>query len=85
MQLSVRVHENRTLRLLEDLEALDLIEIIEKKEEKPLGRNAGGGKTETTSRKDTLKELLLRGPVFSKKQLADIENTRKAINEWRTE
>jgi len=27
--------------------------------------------------------LLLKGPTFSNKQLANIANTRKAINQWR--
>ncbi len=30
------------------------------------------------------KKLLLSGPVFSKKQLEKIAETRKAINQWRT-
>jgi len=29
-------------------------------------------------------KLLLNGPTFSKKQLDNIANTRKAINQWRT-
>lgn len=35
------------------------------------------------SRKE-LKNLLLKGPVATKKQLETIENNRKAINQWRT-
>jgi hypothetical protein len=31
-----------------------------------------------------LKNLLLKGPVATKKQLETIENNRKAINQWRT-
>jgi hypothetical protein len=35
------------------------------------------------SRKE-LENLLLNGPVATKKQLETIENNRKAINQWRT-
>lgn len=31
-----------------------------------------------------LENLLLNGPVATKKQLETIENNRKAINQWRT-
>jgi len=31
-----------------------------------------------------LKNLLLSGPVATKKQLETIENNRKTINQWRT-
>lgn len=31
-----------------------------------------------------LKELLLSGPVFTKKQIKAIEDAHKSINEWRT-
>jgi len=34
--------------------------------------------------RNDFKELLLNGPVFSKKQLDTIAETRKAINQWRT-
>lgn len=29
-------------------------------------------------------KLLLSGPTFSEEQLAEIADTRKAINQWRT-
>lgn len=34
-------------------------------------------------RRGEFKKLLLDGPVFSKKQLDAIAETRKAINQWR--
>ena len=34
--------------------------------------------------REEFKEFLLNGPTFSKKQLATIAETRKAINQWRT-
>jgi len=34
--------------------------------------------------REEFRNLLLSGPTFSKKQLADIAKTRKAINQWRT-
>ena len=32
-----------------------------------------------------LTELLLNGPVFTDEQIETIEETRKSINQWRTE
>jgi hypothetical protein len=37
-----------------------------------------------TTKKSRLTELLLRGPVFTEEQIQTIEETRKSINEWRT-
>ena len=37
-----------------------------------------------TEKSIDLEALLLNGPVATKKQLATIENNRKAINQWRT-
>jgi len=37
----------------------------------------------SSARKD-FETLLLNGPTFSKEQLNNIENTRTAINQWRT-
>jgi hypothetical protein len=34
------------------------------------------------AKKPNLEQLLLNGPVFSKKQLDEIKKTRKAINQW---
>jgi len=34
--------------------------------------------------REDLKTLLLNGPTFSEEQLADIAQTREAINRWRT-
>lgn len=41
-------------------------------------------KTMTDNKREEFKKLLLSGPVFSKKQLETIAETRKAINQWRT-
>jgi DNA-binding transcriptional regulator/RsmH inhibitor MraZ len=35
--------------------------------------------------REEFKKLLLNGPTFSKKQLDAIAETRKKINQWRTE
>jgi len=35
--------------------------------------------------KSRLTELLLNGPVFTDEQIQTIEETRKSINQWRTE
>jgi hypothetical protein len=34
-------------------------------------------------KKSNLEQLLVNGPVFSKKQLDEIKKTRKALNQWR--
>jgi hypothetical protein len=33
--------------------------------------------------KNNLKDLLLNGPIATKKQINSIEKNRKAINQWR--
>ena len=37
-----------------------------------------------TPKKTHLTELLLRGPVFTKRQIKKIEENRKSISAWRT-
>lgn len=37
------------------------------------------------AKKSRLTELLLKGPVFTDEQIHVMEETRKSINEWRTE
>ncbi len=34
--------------------------------------------------REEFRKLLISGPTFSKKQLADVAETRKKIDEWRT-
>ena len=41
------------------------------------------GKSHAKKAKADLEALLLKGPVATKKQLAVIERTKKAINQWR--
>lgn len=41
-------------------------------------------KSVTDIEREDFKKLLLSGPTFSKKQLKSIDETRKAINQWRT-
>ena len=43
-----------------------------------------GDKTEKAVPEMNLEALLLKGPVATEKQIAVIENNRKAINQWRT-
>lgn len=40
--------------------------------------------TEKANVKFDLRTLLLNGPVATKKQLNNIEDNRKAVNQWRT-
>jgi hypothetical protein len=48
--------------------------------QKELGQAPGPG-----TKKSRLTEILLNGPVFTDEQIKTIEDTRKSINEWRTE
>jgi hypothetical protein len=41
------------------------------------------GKRHTGKARSDLEQLLLKGPVATKKQLAVMEKNRKAINQWR--
>jgi len=41
-------------------------------------------KPASDSEREDFRKLLLNGPIFSKKQLKTIDETRKAINQWRT-
>jgi len=41
--------------------------------------------TEPVQEKSRLTELLLSGPVLTEKEIGVIEETRKSINQWRTE
>jgi hypothetical protein len=40
--------------------------------------------TQSVNNRADFESLLLNGPTFSKKQLDNIAETRKAINQWRT-
>jgi hypothetical protein len=40
--------------------------------------------TKMDSKASELEKFLLTAPTFTKKQLNEIEKTRKAINQWRT-
>ncbi len=41
--------------------------------------------TKQETKKSRLTELLLNGPVFTDEQIKTIEETRKSINQWRTQ
>lgn len=40
--------------------------------------------TPKDNEREEFKKLLLNGPIFSKKQLDAVAETRKRINQWRT-
>jgi hypothetical protein len=43
-----------------------------------------GDVKQISSKKSHLTELLLKGPVFTKRQIKKIEENRKSISAWRT-
>ncbi|HMO33804.1 MAG TPA: hypothetical protein PKE07_12495 [Lacibacter sp.] len=73
MQVQVDIEFDQLVKIVKKLPPVKLRQLkkeIEKKSVKEKG-------------KPDLKTLLLNGPVATKKQLATIENNRKAINQWR--
>lgn len=63
-----------------------LVKIVKKLPQKQLQQLKAEIENDTTATKsDTdLELLLLNGPTATRKQLAIIDNNRKAINQWRT-
>lgn len=76
MQAQINIEFNQLVQLAKGLSEKQwetLKKEVEHKHEK---------KTDTARKQ--FKELLLQGPVFSKRQLETIAETREAINKWRT-
>ncbi len=69
-----------------DLEFDQLVQIAKKLPAKQWTKLKAEVETPSATKTDReeFKEFLLNGPTFSKKQLATIAETRKAINQWRT-
>ncbi len=74
MQVKLEIDFEQLVEAVKSLPSNQLGQLmaeIEKKNRNPKSRNE-------------LKNMLLNGPVATKKQLETIENNRKAINQWRT-
>jgi hypothetical protein len=69
-----------------DLEFEQLVQIAKKLPAKQWTKLKAEVETLSATKTDReeFKEFLLNGPTFSKKQLAIIAETRKALNQWRT-
>jgi hypothetical protein len=69
-----------------DIQFDELLKIVKKLPGTQLSKLKAEIEKETNQDKkeNDLEVLLLNGPTFSKKQLATINKTRKAINQWRT-
>jgi len=92
--VTIELNDRKALKLLEDLEALNII-VIRKpvrkakaikitQELSQVDRLPKGSKPGKQSKNTSLRKLLLNGPVFTGKQIKTIEDTHKSINEWRT-
>jgi len=85
--LTIKINSEGAVKLIEDMAALNLLEVVKKPvlKEKRLsnGRSANGQNRKEGSKNTHLRKLLLDGPVFTKKQIETIEDTRKSINKWR--
>ncbi len=69
-----------------EIEFDQLVQIAKKLPPKQWTKLKAEVETQTASPTDRteFKRFLLSGPTFSKRQLATIADTRKAINQWRT-
>lgn len=74
MQLQVHIEFEQLVQLAKKLPAKQWTKL---KQEVDKNKNTTGSISE-------LEVFLLSAPTFSKKQLQEIANTRKAINQWRT-
>lgn len=74
MQVQVDTEFDQLVQIAKKLPVKQWTKLKAEVEEKPTSNRKRG----------SFKKLLLSGPVFSKKQLEIIAETRKAINQWRT-
>lgn len=74
MQIQVNIGIEQLIELVKTLPEKDIDKLKTELEKK---------KTTTNDREEFL-SFLMKGPVFSKKQINSIAKTRKAINQWRT-
>ena len=74
MQVQVEIEFDQLVQIAKKLPAKQWTKLKAEVESKPA----------TDKNREEFKKLLLSGPIFSKKQLNTIAETRKAINQWRT-
>lgn len=74
MQVQVNIEFDQLVQAVKALPPSQLKQLIAEIERKNSGSNS----------EMSLEALLLKGPVATKKQMAVIENNRRAINQWRT-
>jgi len=74
MQVQINIEFDQLIKIVKELPTSKL-----KKLKAEIEKKVGSGGSRTK-----LEELLLNGPVATKKQLETIANNRKAINQWRT-
>jgi hypothetical protein len=74
MQVQVDIDFDQLVRIVKTLPSRKLMQLNAEIDKKSKEKNPN---------KD-LANLLLNGPVATKKQLSAIEQNRKAINQWRT-
>ena len=74
MQVQVNIGIDQIIEIVRKLPARDIDRLKTELEKK----NTSGTK------RDEFEAFLLKGPVFTKKQINTIAKTRKAIDQWRT-
>lgn len=74
MQVQVNIEFDQLLEIVDSLPSGKLMQLKAEIDKK----------AKTQIKEINLEKLLLKGPTATKKQLAVIENNRKAINQWRT-
>ena len=74
MQVQVNIEFDQLVQAVKFLPPGQLRQLLSKIEDE----------TEKSISETNLEALFLRGPVATGKQMAVIENNRKAINQWRT-
>ena len=74
MEVQVDIGFAQLVKLIKGMPQKQWLKLKKEVEEKSLAEQG----------REDYKDLLLNGPVFSTEQLETLENTRNAINEWRT-
>ena len=75
MEVTVQIPFEQLVRIVKQLEP---------DQKAKLQRELTETEVKTFSKENSLKQLLIKGPVFTEEQIKTIEKTRKSINQWRT-
>jgi hypothetical protein len=73
MQIQVDIGFKDLLEVVKKLPKDQLLQLKKELEEKPV-----------KAKRENFRDLLINGPTFSNEQIKTMEETRKAINKWRT-